>query len=192
MMNYSMRLYNEFLADPCSELSYHFSPRLHVATTEDGTRNLRKTFEENLGESIGEGIATGVKRSPIQYIPGETLSRSLLLPELAHETIEAATYSANLGHLWRASEAGQEFVARARELGVHFETGQRVTDIATNGDRVRCRRGRRRVTDGRGDLRDRTVEPETSPFGRDPPTDQTLPRPHARLASTVREPALPV
>jgi glycine/D-amino acid oxidase-like deaminating enzyme len=131
-----MQLYNEFLDDPRSELSYHFSPRLHVATTADGTRDLRDSFEENLGESVGDGIATGVKRSPVQYLPGETLSESLLLPELAHETISAATYSANLGHLWRAAEAGREFVVRARENGVRFETGRTVTDIVTSGGRV--------------------------------------------------------
>jgi hypothetical protein len=49
MMDYTMRLYNEFLEDSRTDLSYHFSPRLQVATTEEGAEKLRVTFEETLG-----------------------------------------------------------------------------------------------------------------------------------------------
>ncbi|WP_135807399.1 NAD(P)/FAD-dependent oxidoreductase [Halorussus marinus] len=137
MMDYSMRLYNRFLDDAQTNLSYHFSPRLQVATTDDGVANLRERFKQNLGATIEEeGITTGMRRSPVQYLPSNRLAGSFLLPELELGPVMGATYSGNLGHLWPARQAAQEFVLRARENGVSFETGREVTEIVTKGGRV--------------------------------------------------------
>lgn len=137
MMDYSMRLYNEFLDTARTDLSYHFAPRLQVATTEDGVTHLQERFKQNLGVAIEEEeITTGVRRSPVQYIPGDELPGTFLIPELDPKPIAGATYSANLGHLWPAKQTAQEFVSRARENGVRFETGREVTEIVTTEGRV--------------------------------------------------------
>ena len=130
-MDYAMQLYNEFLENPRTEVSYHFSPRMQVSTTERGTKKLREAFEHNIGESIEDGSATGTARSPVQYISSNELAGSFLIPQLEEEQINGATYSANLGHLWPAAQVAYEFVERARENGVQFKTGREITDIIT-------------------------------------------------------------
>lgn len=136
MMRYSMRLYNEFLADLRTDLSYHHAPRLEVATSASGASELQSTFEDDLGVAVDGNTTTGVKRSPVQFVEGDLLDETFLHPELATDGITGAMYSPNLGHLWPAQLVAHEFVERARENGIHFETGCTVNDVVTTDGSV--------------------------------------------------------
>lgn len=131
MMRYSMQLYNEFLDDRRTDLSYHHAPRLEVATSDSGATELKTTFERDIGVTVDDEITTGAKRTPIQFLEGDILNDTFLHPELATNELTGAMYSPNLGHLWPAHLVAQEFIERARENGVQFKTGRSVTDVVT-------------------------------------------------------------
>ncbi|MGA9400989.1 NAD(P)/FAD-dependent oxidoreductase [Haladaptatus sp.] len=119
---YGVRLYNEFLAAPQANTSYTLAPRLGIASTPEKAQEMRAEAHE---------YASG----PVEFVPGDELDAELLHPGLDTSTVEGALYRPNIGFL-DATELAAEFVARARDRGVTFETGTNVEDVTTNDGSV--------------------------------------------------------
>lgn len=151
MKEYGLRLYNEFLADPAAEPKYRQSGRLRVATSPDGAAELarvaaggaaRRAADEGDPESTTDG-AEKYANSLVGYVSGDDLPGRFLLPPLETELIEGALYRPEYGYVQDdsrtvgARELAVEFVERARERGVRFETETEVTAVDTGGGSVR-------------------------------------------------------
>lgn len=121
MKRYGLRLYNEFFADPRTDLAYDFAGRLDVATSADGAASL----EAMVGE---EQSRTPAPRDLIEYVPGDELTEVLLLPNLDTRSIVGAAVRPRVGYL-RPDTLAAEFAARAEEYGAEFQTGGSVTDV---------------------------------------------------------------
>lgn len=131
MKRYGLRLYNEFFAAPRARPRYNLGGRLEVATTETGADEMAAALEDGSGpKSI-----SGVDRDLLEYIPGDELDEVLLLPRLNTDAIAGAVHRPRVGFM-QPQELAFEFVERAKDNGVGFETGVRVTDVTTAGGRV--------------------------------------------------------
>ncbi|KAB1190567.1 FAD-dependent oxidoreductase [Haloferax sp. MBLA0076] len=120
LKEYGVRLYNEFLSAPRANSSYTLAPRLGIASTPEGAAKLRAAVASRASV-----------RGNVEYVPGERLGAELLHPGLDTANVEAAVYRPNLGFL-DATELAAEFVHRARDRGVTFETGTTVEDVTTD------------------------------------------------------------
>lgn len=153
LQEYGFRLYNEFLADPVAEPRYRQCGRLRVATSARGARRLAeladgaRTPGDDGSDSDGRDEdrsadpgATRYAGSPAEFVPGERLRDRFLVPPLAD--VEGALYRPRYGHVHNgdgsigACDLAAEFVERARDRGVRFETGTAVTDVRTDGGSV--------------------------------------------------------
>lgn len=140
---YGFRLYNEFFADRRAGPRYRGAGRLRVATSEGGARRLASIAD---GSGVADGDtridASTVANSPVEYVPGDELQDRFLLPPLDTGPIEGALHRPQHGYITDESrtmgsrELAMEFVERAREGGVRFETGTEVTDIVAADGRV--------------------------------------------------------
>lgn len=138
MKRYGLRLYNEFFADPRTELAYDFAGRLDVATTADGATALESMVEE-------ERDRTPAPRDLIEYVPGDELHEVLLLPNVDASSIVGAAVRPRVGYL-RPDALAAEFAARAEAYGAVFRTGVSVTDVLVENGTATG------VTTGEGDL----------------------------------------
>jgi sarcosine oxidase subunit beta len=137
MKEYGFRLYNDFFADPAADPRYRQCGRLRVATSAAGAERLAAVAGDG-----GRGTDAGRYANDLrEFVPGDRLRDRLLVPPLAD--VEGALYRPRYGHVRcgdgavGARELALEFVERARDRGVTFETGTEVTDVRTDGDRVR-------------------------------------------------------
>lgn len=148
MKEYGFELYNDFFADPAVNPQYRQSGRLRVATTTSGATSLA---ELAVGESSQSGDseagtvgATKYSNSLVDYVPGEKLRKRFLVPPLETDRIEGALYRPQYGYVQDDSrtlgprELALEFVQRARENGVAFETNTEVTDVDIDADGVQA------------------------------------------------------
>lgn len=146
MQEYGFRLYNEFFADPAAEPQYRQAGRLRVATTPGGAEDL-EGFAASDTEGAEEheppyGGAGKYANSLVDYVPGDELRGRYLVPPLDTERIEGALFRPQYGYVTDdsrtlgARELAMEFVDRAHERGVRFETGTEVTDVDTDGESV--------------------------------------------------------
>lgn len=124
MKRYGLRLYNEFFSTPSARPTYDFAGMLVAATTDEGARNLQNSIE---GEP-GARSLSGVDRDLLEYVPGEELDEVMLLPRVNTDAITGAAFRPRVGYM-DPRELAREFVARARENGVRFETDTRVRDV---------------------------------------------------------------
>lgn len=148
MQEYGFRLYNEFFADLAADPppQYRQAGRLRVATTVEGARRLeRLATDASERAASGESSAsteTKYDHSLVDYVPGDDLHARSLLPDLDVDRIEGALYRPQYGYIRSESrtlgprDLALEFVARARDDGVRFETNTAVTEIVTDGDAV--------------------------------------------------------
>jgi glycine/D-amino acid oxidase-like deaminating enzyme len=140
------RLYNEFFAEPAARPQYRQAGRLRVATSTNGARELSEvaTAAPEPSEECGHasGSAETYANSPVSYIPGDKLKQRLLVPPLATDLIEGSLYRPQYGYIQDDSrtfgprELAMEFIERARDNGVTFETDTEVTAIDTQNGRV--------------------------------------------------------
>ncbi len=124
LKEYGVRLYNDFLADPRANSSYTYAPRLGIASTREGASELQAAAATR--ECV---------RGRAEYVPGERLDAELLHPGIDTANVEGAIYRPNLGFL-DATELAAEFVERARERGVRFETETTIEDVTTDDGAV--------------------------------------------------------
>lgn len=141
MKQYGFRLYNEFFADPAATPQYRQSGRLRVATSPDGARRLKALAGDGTGRT-DDPLAETFAHSLTEYIPGDEVQDSLLVPPLDTERIDGALYRPKYGHILGetstlgAQELAYEFIERARDNGVTFQPNTEVTDVHTNDGRV--------------------------------------------------------
>ncbi|WP_415380730.1 NAD(P)/FAD-dependent oxidoreductase [Halosimplex sp. TS25] len=144
MKEYGFRLYNDFFADPAADPQYRQSGRLRVATSTAGASELAG-FARAGSSSEGGDAPDGAEKyanSPVSYVPGERVDRRFIVPPLETKTVEGALYRPQYGYVQDDSrtlgprELALEFVERARDQGVCFETDTEVTDIHTEDGRV--------------------------------------------------------
>ena len=146
MKQYGFRLYNEFFAAPAASPEYRQAGRLRVATSPSGATTLERLAGAEseptaAGESVRSGPGTFGDRL-IEYLPGDEVQASLLIPPLETDIVEGALYRPRYGYIQGdsrtlgARDLAFEFIERARENGVTFATNTEVTDIVTTGNRV--------------------------------------------------------
>jgi len=136
MKRYGMDLYNQFFADPRGDPRYELAGLLSVATTAEGAAELEDAAGTSGDPSLGKESGTGFDRDLVEYIPGEELTESLLVPPVDESAIEGALYRPKMGYMARPAELAREFAARAEEAGVEFRFGTPVRDIETEDGQV--------------------------------------------------------
>ncbi|MEF8851614.1 MAG: FAD-binding oxidoreductase [Haloarculaceae archaeon] len=136
MKRYGMDLYNEFFADPRADPRYELAGLLTVATTADGASELEAAVASGGDEDLGKVPGTGIDRDLVEYVPGDELTESLLVPPLDESVVEGALYRPKMGYMTRPAALAREFVARAREAGAEFRLDTPVRDVETDDGRV--------------------------------------------------------
>lgn len=124
LKHYGIRLYNDFFTGSRATHSYKLSPRLTLASTTGMVQELQA--------AVATRAAVCGKS---EYLSGKQLDASLLHPGLDTSEVEAAVYRSNLGYL-EPTKLATEFIERARENGVTFETQAEVEDVTTDNDAV--------------------------------------------------------
>lgn len=145
MKQYGMELYNQFFADPRADPRYEYAGLLTAATTEEGADELERAITIGGDAELGKVAGTGFDRDLVEYISGDELKETLLLPPVNEDAIEGALYRPKMGYMARPAELAQEFVDRATEAGVEFRFETRIREIETNGDGVTAVVGDERV-----------------------------------------------
>lgn len=135
MKRYGMRLYNEFFADQRANPRYHSAGLLVAATETEDAEDLAAVVETEAEETFSK-MGMGYDRDLFDYIPGDELDETLLLPPVETERIEGALYRPNVGYMSRPQELAYEFLERAKENGVDVRQGTPVHEITTENDRV--------------------------------------------------------
>lgn len=146
MKEYGFRLYNEFFADPAANPEYRHAGRLRLATTTDGARRLEDYAAEATDgthdPTAGPRTPSSFANSLVDYVPGDDVDSRFILPPVATERVEGALYRPQYGYIQDDSRTlgpralALEFVERARDHGVTFETETEVTDIITDDGTV--------------------------------------------------------
>jgi sarcosine oxidase subunit beta len=129
LMHHGIRLYNEFLADPETDVRHRTLGGLGLATTADGREQLRARYRRVRGERDGPGAGF------VEYFDGDALAESLLLPDVRTTEVAGALFWPNYGYVSPA-ELAREFAVRAERAGAEFRTGTDVTDLV-GADAVR-------------------------------------------------------
>lgn len=151
MKQYGFRLYNEFLADPESDAEYTQSGRLRVAVDDENAARLERldarTAADQPAPAESDEEWRGVDARKFAhdlttYVPGDELRETLVVPPLDTNAVAGALYRPMYGHVRSDDrtlgprELALEFVERARDDGVTFETGTEVTGIETSEGQV--------------------------------------------------------
>ncbi|WP_168216073.1 NAD(P)/FAD-dependent oxidoreductase [Halorussus marinus] len=135
MKKYGMRLYNEFFDDPRANPRYHYAGLLVAATEQADAEQLEAVVETEGEESIGK-IGKGFDRDLLEYLPGDEIEDTLLLPPVETDAIEGALYRPKVGYMSRPQELAYEFLERAKENGATIRQGTPVKEITTKNGRV--------------------------------------------------------
>lgn len=145
MKSDGIQLYNDFFATPAANPTYRQSGRLRLATSSSGASDLEAVARVEPQSAPADDVPEGAEKyanSPVSYVPGDEVSRRFIVPPLEGEAIEGALYRPQYGYVQDDSrtlgprELALEFVERARDHGVSFETDTEVTDIQTRGGHV--------------------------------------------------------
>lgn len=136
MKRYGMDLYNEFFASPRADPRYELAGLLTVATTEAGAAELERAVARGGNADLGKVSGTGFDRDLVEYIPGDELTETLLVPPVNQDVIEGALYRPKMGYMTRPAELAREFIERAKDVGVEFRFDTPVQDIETEEGEV--------------------------------------------------------
>ena len=135
MKRYGMGLYNEFFRDPRANPAYRTMGALLVATEAENAERFRNAVERGGDESLGKP-GMGFDRDLVEYVPGDELAETLLLPPVDTDVVAGALFRPKVGYMNRPQELAFEFLERARENGVEVRSGTEVESIETAGGRV--------------------------------------------------------
>jgi glycine/D-amino acid oxidase-like deaminating enzyme len=122
LMQYSIRLYNRVLHEADSEMVHRTLGGLGLATSDTGRQKLKTRYHN------ARHHTTNDPPQFVEYYSGESLSESILLPDVRFEEITAALFWPNYGYVTPESLAA-ELAERARAAGATFETDTEITDI---------------------------------------------------------------
>lgn len=125
MKRVGKRLYNEFMADPTSDLRYEQREVLYVATTDEG----RSAIEDAQAE---EDPAS----SPSEFVGGTEVHDVFVLPELREDVVTAALCRPNSGFFHSAEKLVDSFADRAETNGAEVVVNAEVTDLVIQNGRV--------------------------------------------------------
>ncbi|MFD1646097.1 NAD(P)/FAD-dependent oxidoreductase [Haloarchaeobius litoreus] len=150
LLRYGIRYYGRLLSAAGTTARFVHGGRLRLATTAAGDDAIRTAFESDFDRTLRESTAsaTATKGAPVQYLSGETLDETLVLPGLATDTVTGALYSPGVGYVDDPAALARAVLDRARESGATVETNTTVTGLQTEGGRVtgvRTTDGRRRA-----------------------------------------------
>jgi sarcosine oxidase, subunit beta len=126
MKQYGIKLFNKIVHEPRTQVSTHVGGRINIATTKEGSQIL----EEN-----AQSDRISAKGAIVEYFDGESLSGSILSPDLNFNNIKGAIYRPNISYT-RPVELGFEFAERAKSNGVEFRTNTKVEKVNVEGDNV--------------------------------------------------------
>ena len=135
MKEYGMRLYNEFFKNQRANPRYHSTGLLLTATEQSSANQLESVVETEGDVSIGK-IGKGFDRDLIEYIPGNEIEDTLLVPPIETDIIEGALFRPKVGYMSRPQELAYEFLERAEENGVKIEQGTTVEEITIKNGRA--------------------------------------------------------
>jgi len=135
MKRYGMELYNQFFRDPEVNPRYTFMGLLMAATDSANANKFRSAVENGGDEDLGK-MGMGFDRDLVEYIDGDELDETLLIPPVNTEDIEGALFRPKVGYMSRPQELAYEFLERAEQNGVAVRSNTRVTEITTNGNRA--------------------------------------------------------
>ncbi|WP_165875246.1 NAD(P)/FAD-dependent oxidoreductase [Natrarchaeobius chitinivorans] len=125
MKRYGLSLYNDFFSDPKANSRFDLTGSLAVATTSEGDAEL----EDSLKKESKTGLYTaGGKHEPVEYLPGDEITRTAIVPYLRTDDVEGTRYRPNKGFT-RPQEVAYEFLERATENGVTVENNTAVEDV---------------------------------------------------------------
>jgi len=135
MKRYGMRLYNQFFRDPENNPRYTFMGLLMAATDSANADKFRNAVENGGDEELGK-MGIGFDRDLVEYIDGDELDETLLIPPVDTEDIEGALFRPKVGYMSRPQELAYEFLERAEQNGVTVRSNTQVTEITTDGNRA--------------------------------------------------------
>jgi glycine/D-amino acid oxidase-like deaminating enzyme len=135
MKRYGMRLYNEFFRDPRANPAHRTMGVLLLATEAENAAAFRTAVERGGDPSLGKP-GMGFDRDLVQYIDGDELDETLLLPPVNTDAVAGALFRPNVGYMYRPHELAFEFLERATANGVEVRSGTAVESIETSGGRV--------------------------------------------------------
>jgi len=135
MKRYGMELYNRFFREPEANPRYALAGLLVAATEVENADRLRRAVAGGGDEGIGKP-GMGFDRDLVEYLDGDDLAETLLLPPVDTGEIEGALFRPKVGYMSRPHELATEFLERARHNGVAVRTGTPVEEITTDGGRA--------------------------------------------------------
>lgn len=140
LLRYGIQFYRDLLADDRTDAAYVHGGRLRVATTDDGDQALRETFTADLGVEAEDGVATAgtptETGAPVQYVPGDALASTLVLPGVATDAVTGAIYSPGVGFVDDPGALARALLDRAKNAGATVEPSTGVAEILTSNGRV--------------------------------------------------------
>jgi len=131
LLRYGIRYYQRLLSPANPPARYVHGGRLRLATTDAGDEALRADFEASFDRPVDGGTATGEKGAPVQYLDGDALAETLVLPGLATDDVTGALYSPAVGYVDDPASLARALLDRASGAGATVETGTAVTDVLT-------------------------------------------------------------
>jgi sarcosine oxidase subunit beta len=136
LLRYGVRYYRDLLSAPDTDARFVHGGRLRVATTEAGDDVLRDSFSADLATRVEGETATAAEGAPVQYLTGDALASTLVLPGFDTDAVTGAIYSPGVGYVDDPAALTRALLDRAREHGATVETGVAVTGFETAGGRV--------------------------------------------------------
>ncbi|WP_435348504.1 NAD(P)/FAD-dependent oxidoreductase [Haloarchaeobius sp. HRN-SO-5] len=136
LLRYGIRYYQRLLSTGATPARFVHGGRLRLATTAAGDDAIRADFEATFDRAVEDATATGTKGAPVQYLAGDALGETLVLPGLATDDVTGALYSPGVGYVDDPAALARALLDRARAAGATVETDTTVTDVLTEDGRV--------------------------------------------------------
>lgn len=133
LKRYAWELYNDFLANPRGNPKYGYHGRLTLATTDEEADNFKRYIDAD--DVDVPKIQQGGEDDPIEFLDPEEVKRRLFVPGLDVGEIAGSLYRPHFGYMDPVALT-HEFVRRAKDEGVIFETNTTVTNIDVRDGRV--------------------------------------------------------
>ncbi|WP_227132751.1 NAD(P)/FAD-dependent oxidoreductase [Halorubellus salinus] len=131
LLGYGMRYYQRLLSGTDPPARFVHGGRLRVATTAAGDADVRADFADAFGRSTDGETTTECLGAPVQYLPGDRLGETLVLPGLDTGAVTGALYSPGVGHIDDPGSLSRGVLDRATSNGATVRTNATVTGLST-------------------------------------------------------------
>lgn len=136
LLRYASNYYQRLLSGDDPPTKYVHGGRLRVATTDAGDARIRADFAASLGESTDGETTTAMRGAPVQYVAGDELAETLVLPGLATDEVVGALYSPGVGHVEDPQALSRCVLERASRHGAPVRQNATVTGVSVTDGRV--------------------------------------------------------